>query len=67
MHDGIEVAVTMNVAIICQHQTGIRSDADRLERLIAKFDALVATAADLNEIAKAAGSFESIMWTQKYR
>lgn len=65
LRDGIEVAVSMNVAIIRQHQTGIRSNADRLERMTAKFDALVATAADLNEIAKAAGSFESIVRTQK--
>jgi len=65
LRDGIEVAVAINVAIIRQHQTGIRSNRDRLERLTEKFDTLVGTAADLNEIAKAAGSFESMVRTQK--
>lgn len=65
LRDGIEVAVETNIRVLRQHQEGIRSNANRLGKLVEKFDVLIEGAADLNELGKAASSFESIVRSQK--
>jgi len=65
LRDGIEVAVESNLRVLRQHQTGIRENADRLERLTQKFDTLAQSAADLMDMTKVASSFESLVRAQK--
>ena len=65
LRDGIDIAVETNLRVLRQHQAGIRENAVRLQRLTEKFDVLAEEAADLNEMSKAAGSFESLVRAQK--
>jgi len=65
LRDGVEVAVETNLRVLRQHQTGIRQNSGRLDKLTEKFDVLLELAADLNEISKAASAFESMVRSQK--
>lgn len=65
LRDGIDVAVETNLRVLRAHQSGIRESAGRLERLAQQFDAISAGLADMNDIAKAASSLESIVRSQK--
>jgi len=61
----LEIAVESNLRVLRSHQIGIRDNAERLSKLTQKFDTLSDSAADLNDMSKAAASFESLVRAQK--
>ncbi len=65
LRDGIDIAVETNLRVLSMHQKGIRENADRLARLVSKFDSLADSAADLMDMTKVASSFESLVRAQK--
>jgi vacuolar-type H+-ATPase subunit D/Vma8 len=65
LFSGVDIAVETNLKVLREHQKGIRDNSERLDKLTSKFDQLIEGAVDLNELGKAAGSFESIVRTQK--